>query len=258
MPGAGTNLGGAPERAQYQAIQRGEWEWAGEVTRPQRDASDRLALVPLLEGVDADRLRRLAARVTERRFGPGQAVRTQGERADRLPLLLEGTVVALRATPDGRELRFGQLVGPCALDKTAVLDGGGHTATFRAQGECLVWSVTRADLLGLIDDVAALRQHVMVQLASSVREQTDRLVEAAFADAGQQVASWLVRSLPDAGTTVPLPGSQQVLADTLGLSRVTVNRALKALERDGLVRVARDHVVILVPELLAAQAAARR
>jgi CRP/FNR family cyclic AMP-dependent transcriptional regulator len=227
-----------------------------EVRRP--NASRRLALVPLLRGVDDGRLDRLAAQVTERRFGPGQAVRTQGEAADRLPLLLEGTVVALRTTPDGRELRFGQLAGPCALDKTAVLDGEGHTATFRAQGECLVWSVSRADLLGLIDDVAALRQHVMVQLASSVREQTDRLVETAFADAQQRVASWLVRSLPDAGTTVRLPGSQQVVADTLGLSRVSVNRALKALERDGLVRVARDQVVVLVPELLAARAVAGR
>jgi CRP/FNR family transcriptional regulator, cyclic AMP receptor protein len=228
------------------------------VTRPQRHASHRLARVPLLRGLDDDRLDRLAAQVTERRFGPGQAVRTQGEPADRLPLLLEGTVVAIRATPDGRELRLGTLVGPCALDKTALLDGEGHTATFKAEGECLVWSVTRADLVSLIDDVAALRKHVMVQLASSVRERTDRLVEATFADARQRVASWLVRSLPEAGTTVQLPGSQQVLAATLGLSRVTVNRALKALERDGLVRVARDHVVVLVPELLAAQAAAGR
>lgn len=228
------------------------------MTGPQRHARHRLALVPLLRGVDDDRLRRLATQVTERRFGPGQTVRTQGEPADRLPLLLDGMVVALRAAPDGRELRLGQLVGPCALDKTAVLDGKGHTATFRTQGECLVWSVTRADFLGLMDDVAALRHHVMVQLASSVRERTDRLVEAAFADARQRVASWLVRSLPETGTTVPLPGPQQVLADTLGLSRVTVNRALKALERDGLVRVARDHAVVLLPELLAAQATAGR
>jgi hypothetical protein len=94
------------------------------VTRPQRHASHRLALVPLLRGVDDDRLGRQAAKATEGRFGPGQAVRTQGEPADRLPLLL---------------------------------------------GECLVWSVSRADLLGLIDDVAAVRHHVMVHLASSVR-----------------------------------------------------------------------------------------
>ena len=118
-----------------------------------------------------------------------------------------------------------------------------------------MWSVTRADFLGLFDDIAALRHHVMVQLASSVREQTDRLVEATLPRsptggvlAGDRCPRWAPLSLP--------PGSQQVLADTLGLSRVTVNRALKALERDGLVRVARDQVVVFQPELLAAQAAA--
>lgn len=219
-----------------------------------QQAARRLSLVPLLQHVDEDCLRRLASCVTERRFGPGQAVRTMGGAADRLPLLLEGSVLAVRSTLDGRELRLGELAAPCALDKTAVIDGGGHTATYRALGECLVWSVPRSDLLGLIDDIEGLRHHVLLHLASSVRERQDRLVETMFADARQRVAAWLVRALPEVGTTVPLPGSQQGLAEMLGLSRVTVNRALRSFERDGLIRSERQTVVVLAPELVAALA----
>lgn len=217
-----------------------------------QDAATRLSLVPLLACVDEDRLRQLAGHVTERRFGDGQAVRTRGELAERLPLLLEGTVLAMRSTPEGRELRLGEFTAPGALDKTAVIDGAGHTATFRARGECLAWSVARADLLGLIDDVGALRRHVMQRLAATVREQQERLVETIFGDARQRVATWLVRSLPGTGTKVPLPGSQQALGETLGLSRVTVNRALRSLERDGLIRIERTVVVVVAPELVAA------
>jgi CRP-like cAMP-binding protein len=53
---------------------------------------------------------------------------------------------------------------------------------------------------------------------------------------------------------VPLPGSQQVLAELLGVTRVTVNRALARLRRDGLIAVDGGTVRILAPELLARRA----
>jgi CRP/FNR family transcriptional regulator len=53
---------------------------------------------------------------------------------------------------------------------------------------------------------------------------------------------------------VVLPGAQAGLAETLGVSRVSVNRALGALARAGLVRVEPGAVVILAPAPLARRA----
>lgn len=48
--------------------------------------------------------------------------------------------------------------------------------------------------------------------------------------------------------------TQQVLADLLGVTRVTVNRALFRLRRDGLIEIDRGTIAILAPELLALRA----
>ncbi|WP_411151543.1 helix-turn-helix domain-containing protein [Streptomyces sp. A30] len=75
-----------------------------------------------------------------------------------------------------------------------------------------------------------------------------------------RLAAWLLERTA-AGrpvtATVSLPGGQRELADLLGVTRVTVNRALSRLRRDGLVRWAGDgRLEILAPELLALRAAA--
>ncbi|GAA4001588.1 helix-turn-helix domain-containing protein [Streptomyces plumbiresistens] len=55
----------------------------------------------------------------------------------------------------------------------------------------------------------------------------------------------------------PCPAAKRELADLLGVTRATVNRALSRLRRDGLVRWAGDgRLEILAPELLALRAAA--
>lgn len=71
-----------------------------------------------------------------------------------------------------------------------------------------------------------------------------------------RLAAWL---LEEAATAAdgrdPLPGTQQDLGDLLGVTRVTVNRALARLRRDGLIEVAPGSVTVLAPALLGRRAA---
>jgi CRP/FNR family transcriptional regulator len=94
--------------------------------------------------------------------------------------------------------------------------------------------------------------HVLAQLARQLRDQQDELVRVHFTDATTRTAAWLIRAAT--GTRVTLPRAQQGLAETIGASRVTVNRALRALAREGLIRIEPSAVVILAPEQLAHRA----
>ncbi|MCX4700321.1 Crp/Fnr family transcriptional regulator [Streptomyces sp. NBC_01373] len=177
-------------------------------------------------------------------------------------VLLEGRAAATATTAAGRAVGFSTWTGPCALDKVALLDGSGHTATFAALTPCAVRAVPRARFTALLDDSATVRAHVFRLLAAQARAQQDRLTATVTLRCGarpdSRPGSWSGRRRADPSPPpCPCPAAKRELADLLGVTRATVNRALSRLRRDGLVRWAGDgRLEILAPELLALRAAA--
>ncbi len=51
--------------------------------------------------------------------------------------------------------------------------------------------------------------------------------------------------LPDVGNTIPFPMTQEDIADTIGLTLVHVNRTLRSLRQEGLVKLAHHSLTIL-------------
>jgi CRP/FNR family transcriptional regulator, cyclic AMP receptor protein len=214
------------------------------------DTSHRLlSRVPLLESLDEGRLRALWERSTGRTVPGGDVLRRVGEPAAHLLLLLDGRVAVETVSPTGRTVRFGTRVGPCALDKVAVVDGGGHTATLRALVPCRVRSLPRAAFLELVDDVAAVRRHALRVLAAQARGGQDAFTAAATLPGAARLAAWLLGEAA-AADDLTVVITQQELGDRLGLSRVTVNRALSRFRREGLIETAPRSIKILAPELV--------
>ncbi|GAA3755415.1 Crp/Fnr family transcriptional regulator [Plantactinospora mayteni] len=216
----------------------------------------RLAAVPVFAGLGPAELRRLLDRSVLRTARPGTVLAVRGQPAEQVIVVEAGTLTGVHDTADGKRLRLGDFTAPCAVDKSAVLDGGGHTATWLAATVLRYRLVPAGELLRLIDDVPAVRRHVLAHLARGLRDRQAELVRTSYADAGTRVAAWLVAAAGRTGRRVPLPGAQQGLAESVGMTRVSVNRALRTLADAGLVRVEPGAVVVLAPELLAARAAA--
>jgi CRP/FNR family cyclic AMP-dependent transcriptional regulator len=210
-----------------------------------------LADVPLLATLDRARLDRIVAAAPARTVPAGAVLAVRGEPATHLHVIETGEVVAIRETASGRRLRLGEFPAPCAVDKSAVLDGGGHTATWVARNRCRVRRLPAAEFLALLDDVPAARRHVLTHLARRLRHQQDDIVLASFADAVTRTAAWLVRAAASGGERIVVAGAQEGLAEAIGMTRVSVNRALRTLATDGLVRVEPGAVIVLAPELLA-------
>lgn len=214
-----------------------------------------LETVPLFANLDQERLRRLAARSQVRELPAGSVVVVRDEPAVHLIVVEAGTLSAVREGADGRRLRLGEFTAPCAVDKAAVLDGGGHTATWLAATRVRLRFVPAAEVLAIVDDVPAARRHVLTVLSRQIREGADERVRGQLADTATRTAAWLVRAAARGGARVILPGAQQGLAEAVGASRVSVNRALRQLAAEGLVRTEPGAVVIMAPELLARRAA---
>jgi CRP/FNR family transcriptional regulator len=210
-----------------------------------------LARIPLLATLSHDHLRALWRASLPRRYAAREVLRHVGDPAPHLLLLLRGRVAATATTSAGRTVRFGDFVGPCALDKVAVIDGRGHTATLTALTPCDVRSLPRNRFHALIDDVPTARRHVMRILAGHARSQQNRFAAVATLHTDARLATWLLDEAAAAvDGRVTLPETQESLADLLGVTRVTINRALTRLRRNGLIAIRSRTVDILAPELL--------
>jgi CRP/FNR family transcriptional regulator, cyclic AMP receptor protein len=110
--------------------------------------------------------------------------------------------------------------------------------------------------MALIDDSTAVRAHVLHLPAAQARAQQHRLTDAVTLPCEARLAAWPLDAAAAEARPVSLPGGQRELADLLGVTRVTVNRALSRLRRDGLIRWAGDgRIEVWPPELLALRAA---
>jgi len=208
-----------------------------------------LGRVPLLASLTETRLGAVWDASSPSSILKGDVLRWVGDTATHLLLLLYGRVTAEAVSEAGRTVCYGNWTGPCALDKVAVVDGGGHTATLRALTECHLRALPRAALLDLVDGEASVRRHVLRILAAQARNQQESFTAAATLPGEARLAAWLLEKAA-ATESLELSITQQGLADRLGLSRVTVNRMLSRLRHAGLIETASGNIRILAPELL--------
>ncbi|SFB95500.1 Crp/Fnr family transcriptional regulator [Micromonospora sediminimaris] len=212
-----------------------------------------LAAVPLFSMLDEARLAWLATECPPRDLSRGATAARVGEPARHLVVVIRGTLSAGYDTSHGSRVRFVTVTGPCVIDKAAVLGGGSHTATWTASTACRIRLLPAVLLRDLIGQVPALRDHVLRHLSDQVHRDRRAQVRRAAPQPVTRVAAWVAESMRTRGSRITLPGAQQGLGEEIGLSRVTVNRALQVLVGAGAIRVEPGAIVVLDPSRLTAR-----
>jgi len=206
-----------------------------------------VAAIPAFACLSADAVAEVNRYARPVRYRAGAVVRPAGSAPEAVLLLLTGTIVAGYAGPSGGETWPARWDGPAIVDKPATLGGptpsGALLATTPAAGMLL----SHDRFLRLLDEHEPVRHHVLGQLAADALALRQRLADAATLPAVARVARWLLA----AGAW---HGSQEDLARALGLSRVTVNRALGRLARAAAVRLTTGGVRVTDPARLATHA----
>jgi CRP/FNR family cyclic AMP-dependent transcriptional regulator len=208
-----------------------------------------LATVPMLAQIPAGRLHRLAQAHPAWRFAAGRVLLHQGAPAERLLVMLDGQASAVVHHSTGDRSRYPLMTAPCVIDKAAVLAAGTYPASWVAGTPGRAVTLSAAAFWALLREQPSMREHVLRHLARQVGQ--GRAAAGRGRPAITRLATWLLAASGLGGRAIALPAGQQGLAEELGLSRVTVNRALRQLARDGLVALRPRGVTILDPAGLA-------
>jgi CRP-like cAMP-binding protein len=202
-----------------------------------------LATIPAFRSLPTDALDALRAASRPVSYPPGAAVRRDGA----VLLLLSGVVVGAHVDASGAEVWPARWEAPAIVDKPAALAPA--VGALIAATACRGRRLPADAFLRLLDDQPAVRRHVLARLAADAADLRRRLAEATTVPALGRVAGWLLATGAKPGE-VAWRGSQEDLARLLGLSRVTVNRALQRLAGSAAVALTPRGVVLLDPASL--------
>jgi len=202
-----------------------------------------LDAIPALRALASTALAEVARASRPVRFGPGAVIRPATEPAHGVLLLHSGTVTLVHTAPSGLEVWPQQWSGPAIADKSAALSGDSPSTGLLAATTVTARFLPRARFMHLLDEHPSVRHHVLARLARDMDATRLRLAQSATLSAVAQVAAWL--GARDVGHAMAWRGTQEHLGRLLGLSRVTVNRALARLATVGAIRLS-DHGIVVV------------
>ena len=195
-------------------------------------------------------------RMQESTYRRGEEVFREGSPGDRLYVIGAGKVKLGHTAPDGREHLLAILGPGEILGEVSLYDPGPRTATATALAKTIVVELQHTDLLRVLDARPEISQHLLRSLAIRLRRTNDKVSDLIFSDVPGRVARALLElgarfgQQTDRGLRVTHDLTQEELAQLVGATRETVNKALAEFSSRGWLQLDGRSVILLdIPKL---------
>lgn len=222
--------------------------------------NDVLRSATLFRELDDEAAAALRSSMVEVRLGRGETLFREGDVGDRVFVVTSGKIKLGRQAADGRENLLA-LLGPGQMfGELSLFDPGPRSATASAVTETGLLALSHKDLLPWLTGRPEVARGLLNQLAARLRRSNDTLADLVFADVPGRVAKQLLElssrfGVPsDEGVRVVHDLTQEELAQLVGASRETVNKALADFAGRGWIRLEQRSVVILDMERITRRA----
>jgi CRP/FNR family transcriptional regulator len=220
-------------------------------------AKERLARVPLFQGLTAEELGPLAARMVERRYQAGQMLFGEGEPCEGIYLILEGRVKIFKTSPSGREVTLAVEGAPSSVAEVPLFDGGPYPASVVALEEVTAGFIHTRDFRQACRQYPELALKMLAVVGRRLRQLVALIEAVTFGSVRRRLAALLLEFGEEAGAaTFTLPLTHQELASRLGTVREVVSRNLSRFQFEGLIRSSGRRIELLDPDGLRREAEA--
>jgi CRP/FNR family transcriptional regulator, cyclic AMP receptor protein len=219
-----------------------------------------LAKAGLFQGVAADDAEALAAQFEYLEVPRAAIVFHEGEPGDSLYIVLAGKIKLGRRTADGRESLVAVMGPSDQFGELSTFDPGPRTATAQAVTDARLARITRQALRTWIAARPQIAEQLLRVLARRLRRTNNTLADLIFTDVPGRVAKQLLQlaqkfgSVEGGNVRVTHDLTQEELAQLVGASRETVNKALADFAQRGWLRLEGKSVIILDRDRLARRA----
>ena len=211
---------------------------------------------PLFSALDEEAAIALKQSMVPQKIKKGQDLFKEGDPGDRLYVVTEGKIKLSHASGDGRESLL-MVLGPGDMfGELSLFDPGPRTATATAVTDSRLLSLSNDKVIGWVTQHPKVSLQLLGRLAQRLRRSNEVLADLVFSDVPGRVAKAIMDLgnrfgvQKDDGLHVNHDLTQEELAQLVGASRETVNKALADFAGRGWVRLEPRAVVVLDLERL--------
>jgi len=215
---------------------------------------------PLFAALDDEAADALMKSMTTSRLERGDVLFREGDQGNRLYVIGEGKIKLGLTSVDGRENLLA-ILGPGEMfGELSLFDPGPRTATATAVAETQLIELGHDDLNTFLAGRPAVASSMLAALARRLRRTNDSLADLVFTDVPGRVAKALLdlsnrfgRPAED-GILVAHDLTQEEIAQLVGASRETVNKALADFASRGWIKLEARAVVLMDVERIRGRA----
>jgi CRP-like cAMP-binding protein len=222
----------------------------------QKNDEDVIRRAPLFTALDDAAATTLRESMTQVKVTKGHTLFKEGDAGDRLFVVVEGKLKLGTSSGDGRENLL-SILGPGDMfGELSLFDPGPRTATATAVTDSRVLALANDQVIGWVTAHPQVSLQLLKRLARRLRRTNEVLADLVFADVPGRVAKAIMDlgerfgTKKDDGLHVNHELTQEELAQLVGASRETVNKALADFAGRGWVRLEPRAVVVLDYERL--------
>ena len=215
-----------------------------------------LRRAPLFDALDEEDARALRRQMAEVKLSRGEHLFMEGDDGDSLYVVIDGKMKLTRAAADGRENLL-SVIGPGEMfGELSLFDPRPRTSSASAVTDAVLASLKHEALIPWLRERPDVSMHMLRALAQRLRRANDVTADLVFTDVPGRVAKNLLdladrfgQQEPD-GLHVHHDLTQEELAQLVGASRETVNKALADFAARGWLQISARSVLILDAERL--------
>ncbi|GAA3575305.1 Crp/Fnr family transcriptional regulator [Microlunatus spumicola] len=210
-----------------------------------------LTKAPLFAELDDGSAAALEQAMGTLRLSKGEILFREGETEDRLYVVVAGKIKLGRSGSAGRENLLAVLGPGQMFGELSVFDPGPRSSTATAVTAVEVRTLEHDELMRWIEGHPEVARSLLAQLAGRLRRANDVVADLVFSDVPGRVAKQLLElarrfgDRKDDGVHVHHDLTQEELAQLVGASRETVNKALADFAARGWIRLEPRSVTLL-------------
>ncbi len=212
--------------------------------------ADFLRSLPYFATLGAEEIKRMEKDLLECSFGKGELLFLEDEPCQGLYAVRSGQIRIFKSSSEGREQVLLIAKPGDTFNDVPVFDGGPNPASASALEPSTVCIVPKETVLSLVADCPSALTIIRL-FAARLRHLTLLVEDLSFRHVVSRLAKTLLELAVVEGGPSPVPRlTQDEMAAMVGTIRDVISRALRALEKAGVIRIEGRRILVVDPEKL--------